>query len=142
MKIKCSVFYLFFACLAGAVLCISQASATIFASGDSTPAYYAGDNDNNVFFENILDGGTSVVVHELSNSSIGGNLDNFYNSLAGVSSIHYQSSTTITASLLADVDFFVTGLHDGGLDATESGVLSAYLAGGGSILFMGEYTYL
>ena len=120
---------------------ISTASASlILASGDSTPAFYAADPGNDAFFANILEGGNSVLGHELYNSSMGGNMNNYYNSLAGVSS-SYLSSADINDALLADVDLFVTGLFNGALTDAEIASLNSFIAGGGSVMFMGEYTY-
>jgi len=127
-------------CLFG-VLSISTASASlIIASGDSTPAFYAADSDNNVFFSNILGSGTSVLAHELSNSIIGGNLSSYYDGLAGVSST-YLDNSSITAGMLSGVDLFVTGLREGGFDASEMSALNSFVDSGGSVMFMGEYTY-
>lgn len=128
-------------CLSG-VLCISStASATIFAaSGDATPAYYAADPDNDVFFANILEGGTSVLAHELSTIQIGTNLSNYYNTLPGVSA-SYLGSADVTTALLSGVDLFVTGIYGGAFTASELSALDNFVDSGGSILFMGDYNY-
>jgi hypothetical protein len=113
-------------------------AGTLFVSGDSTPAFYASDNDNNKFFKNILQGGNSVLVHDAPNDFIGNNLSSYYNSLAGVGS-SYVGDIVVSASLLSGVDLFVTGLYFGGLNASELAVLNSFLASGGTVLLMGEY---
>jgi len=113
-------------------------AGTLFVSGDSTPAFYASDNDNNKFFENILQGGNNVLVHDAPTGAIGGNLSNYYNSLTGVSS-SLVGDIVVSAGLLSGIDLFVTGLFSGGLDASELAVLNSFLASGGTALLMGEY---
>ena len=122
------------------ILSISSSAfaGTLFVSGDSTPAFFAGDNDNNKFFENILQGGTQVLVHDATNSVLGNNLSNFYDSLAGVSS-SYVGDIVVSAALLSGVDLFVSGLFSGGLNAGEVAALNSFLASGGTALLMGEY---
>lgn len=127
-------------CLFGAVSISTASASLIIASGDSTPAFYAADNDNNAFFLNILQGGNNVLAHELANSSIGGNLSSYYDGLAGVSST-YLDNSVITSGIFSGVDLFVTGLREGGFDAAELNALNSYVNTGGSVLFMGEYTY-
>lgn len=118
----------------------SVASATIFASGDSTPAYYASSTGNDAFFLNILEGGTSVVAHELSSSSIGNKINNYYNSIPGLSS-NYYDSFTLTSDFLLGVDLFITGLFQGELSSDELITLDNFVDSGGSVLFMGDYNY-
>ena len=125
-------------CLVEVLSISSAASAMIFASGDNTPAYYAADSDNNTFFQNILQGGTSVLVHEAAGSMLGGNLSAYYDSLPGVSS-SYTGSADVTTSLLSGVDFFVTGLFGGALAESEISAIASLLNSGGSVLFMGDY---
>lgn len=127
-------------CIFGLFAASSASAGLIIASGDSTPAFYAADSDNDVFFANILAGGTSVLGHELSNSSIGMNLSGYYNSLTGVSST-YLDNSAITAAMLTGVDLFITGLREGGLSTSELSALTDYVNAGGSVMFMGEYTY-
>jgi hypothetical protein len=119
---------------------ISTASAgLIIAAGDETPAFYAANTGNDAFFTNILQGGTTVVGHELATLSIGNNLDAFYNGLSGVSST-YVSSSVINDAMLSGVDLFVTGLYGGALAPSEIAALNSFVASGGSVMFMGEYT--
>ena len=122
-------------CLVQVLSISSAASAMIFASGDNTPAYYAADSDNNTFFQNILQGGTSVLVHE-----VGRKLSLYYDSLSGVSS-SYTGSADVTTSLLSGVDFFVTSLYEGALAESEISAIASLLNSGGSVLFMGDYNY-
>ena len=117
----------------------AAAVGLIVASGDSTPMATAGTPDNNVFFSNVLGVGTSVVVHEAPNDFLGTSLSNFYGSLTGVSSA-YVNIGEITASMLSGVDLFVSSLFGGALSAGEVSLLNTFVDGGGSLMFMGEYT--
>lgn len=130
-------FSLMVLCIFSTLIIPYSASAAIFASGDSTPAYYASDADNNVFFLNVLEGGNNVVVHE---TLVGSNINTYYDSLAGVSSSYY-SDTLVTASLLSGIDLFVTGMVEGAFTESELNVLTNFVDTGGSIYFMGEYDY-
>ncbi|MBT8343056.1 MAG: PEP-CTERM sorting domain-containing protein [Desulfatitalea sp.] len=127
-------------CLFG-MLCVNpSAFALIIASGDNTPAFYAAYNDNNVFFENILQGGTNVLVHEAATSSIGNNLNTYYNSLTSVSS-SYLGSAEVTNSFLSGTDLFVTGMYGGEFTASELIALDSFVDSGGTVFFMGDYNY-
>ena len=126
-------------CLFVALSISSTAFAgALFVSGDSTPAFYASDNDNNKFFENILQGGNSVLVHDAPTDAIGNNLSDYYDSLTGVSS-SYVGNQVVSAGSLSGVDLFVTGLFHDALNASELDVLSSFLDSGGTALLMGEY---
>lgn len=109
----------------------------IITSGDITPAAYVDFYDNGVFFENILQGGSSVAVHDLSYS--GSSLSGYYNDLAGVGST-YLGTTTITASSLSGLDLFITGMQTDAFSASELVALNGFVKSGGSVLFMGDYT--
>lgn len=114
-------------------------AGVIIASGDSTPMAYAGNPNNNVFFSNVLGSGKSVVVHESPNDYLGTTLSDYYSSLAGVSST-YINNGEITAAMLSGVHLFVTSLYWGALSASEVSILNSFRDGGGSLMFMGEYT--
>lgn len=125
--------------LTGVVTFAAQGHAAIFASGDNTPAYYAASSDNNVFFQNILQGGSHVLTHELYGTALGNNVSRYYDSLPGVSST-YLSTATVTDDLLSEVDLFVTGSFGGLFTSNEVDAVDRFLASGGSVLFMGDYT--
>jgi hypothetical protein len=125
----------------------NYAAATIFLSGDSnitnplTGSFSVPiDAGNKQFFANILQGGTKVVV--LESTSVGSvessdtDINTFYNSLAGVTST--VISGTVTAAQLTGANLFVAPLPDDAFSDGEITALSTFLAGGGSIFFLGE----
>jgi hypothetical protein len=126
-----------------AVLCMPFTAwgGLIFVSGDTTPGYYttSTDYDNDVFFTNILQGGNTVVIHDMWGTQPGVNLNAFYNSLAGVTST-MVNDIPITSSLLSGVDLFVTQLRTTGLDETELAALGSHLDSGGTVLFWTDGT--
>lgn len=128
---------------------LSSASAgIIFLSGDSnitnplnsTNGWGGLDVGNQRFFTNILQGGTSVVV--LGNSPGGSieysdtDVNDYYNSLAGVTSTIVHG--TVTDAVLAGKDLFVSSVPDDAFTAAEIAAMSNFLAGNGSIFFLGE----
>jgi hypothetical protein len=125
-------------CIAG-----ESSAGLVVASGDMTPAAYVNFYDNGVFFTNILQGGSSVQVHDFSHPSTGTvnavNLTNFYNGLTGASNT-YLGDTVITASSLSGLDLLITGLQTNGLTPSELVALNNFINSGGSVLFMGDYT--
>lgn len=117
-------------------------AGTLFVSGDETPLYYGGGGagyDNNVFFENILEGGDTVVIHDPVNPNAGNFLNTFYNSLSGVTSSSVGDAT-LDFNSFTGVDLFITGLGSDALDSGELAALSDYFNSGGSILFTADYT--
>ena len=110
----------------------------IIASGDATPAFYAADPDNNVFFTNVLGSGNSVIIHDQNNPTMGNKINTFFNSLSGVTSDLFENET-VTSSMLSGVDLFVTSLNTDQLAVTEIDVLDIFLDDGGTVLFMGDY---
>jgi hypothetical protein len=111
----------------------------IIASGDATPAFYASDAGNDLFFKEIFGGGDNVVIDDPDNIWIGGNLNTYYNSLPGVTSTMYNNEL-VTDGLLSGVDLFVTSLVTDGLNSGELAALNTYISNGGSVMFMGDYT--
>jgi len=121
----------------------SSANALLLLSGDGNiTTSIGGSNDNDVFFSNVLQGGSSVTIHEGfqggGTSLFAENIDNFYNSLVGVSSSIVTSGTTITDASLAGSDLFISILPEDNYTAGEISAMSSFLGGGGSIFFMGE----
>jgi hypothetical protein len=118
----------------------SPAKATLFVSGDSNiidPLTPGIDTGNQQFFTNILGGGNSVaVLHSTvpSGSDFVGNVNQFYNSLSGV------TSTVITGPItsLTGYNLLVAPLPDHVFSSSEITALGNFLAGGGSVFFLGE----
>ncbi len=97
---------------------------------------------NATFFQNLLGGGQTVKV---LSTTFGNNVDGFnqnsivntfYNSLAGVTSSIVTGP--ISTALLAGTNLFIDDLPDAALTTTEVAALRSFLAGGGSVLFLGE----
>jgi hypothetical protein len=123
---------------------IDSANALIVLSGDTnvTDALVGDqgfpiDTGNQQFFTNILQDGSSVAILEngggIQSSS---NVNDFYNSLSGVSSNVIVG--TVTDITLVGVDLFVSAVPDDAYTASEITALDSLLAGGGSIFFLGE----
>jgi len=118
--------------------------ATLVLSGDGsiTNNLTSGTYDNQKFFQNVLQGGSSVVV--LDEVGWGGTADydlyinNYYSSLGGVSSTLFSGA--ITSGLLSGVDLFVAVTPDDAFTADELMALNDFYTGGGSIFFLGERT--
>lgn len=128
--------------------CASLAGAgTIFVSGDTNivnplaGTFGAPVNvGNQTFFLNVLAGGSTVLVLESVGSGSAANADgevnDFYNSQAGVSSSILSGD--VTAAALFGVDLFFAPLPDDAFSASEIVALSDFLIGGGTIFFTGE----
>jgi hypothetical protein len=98
---------------------------------------------NQTFFNNLRGGGSTV---KILGTSLGSNVDGinqlavtntFYNGQSGVTSSIVLGP--ITASLLAGTNLFIDDLPDAALTAGEVTALKGFLAGGGSVFFIGEY---
>ncbi len=131
--VLCSAAFLLF------VNTLNVSAGLIIASGDATPAFYASDPGNDLFFEEILGGGNRVVINDPNNIWIGENLNAYYNSLSGVTSTMYNNEV-VTNVLLTDVDLFVTSLVTDELNSEELSALNTFVNNGGSVIFMGDYT--
>ena len=118
----------------------SSANALLLLSGDGNiTSTIGGSNDNDVFFSNVLQGGSTVTIHQTDlGLNFAGNLNNFYNGLTGVSSSIIASGNTITSGQLSGSDLFVSILPEDNYTAGEISAMSSFLSGGGSIFFMGE----
>jgi len=116
----------------------------VFVSGDSnvTDSLAGSPNGNTIFFTNVLQGGTNVRVLDFTNANAGSaaNTDSellsFYNGLSGVSASAIVG--TVTAASLAGVNLFLAPLPDDNFSAAEIAVMQAFLAGGGTLFFLGE----
>jgi len=123
-------------------ICSTTWAGTIFVSGDETPLYYGGGGsgyDNNVFFENILDGGDTVVIHDPVNPNAANFLNQFYNTLSGVTSSSVGDAT-LDGNFFTGVDLFITGLGSNALNSGELAALGDFYSSGGTILFTADYT--
>lgn len=138
-------------CAAMTLGVMPAAAGTIILSGDTGIASQFGDPigdpligeganpGNQAFFSNILGDGTSVFVLDgpagLSEPTT--NIDQFYNSLSGVSSLAVGAAAVLTSNLLAGVDLFVSILPNA-FSSQEIDVLGSFLTGGGTVFFLGE----
>jgi hypothetical protein len=125
---------------------VDSAKATIFLSGDGNiinpiePSIIVSvDPGNQQFFENILQGGTSVLI--LQGASGGSaaewcsHLITFYTDLGKIASL---ISGPVTGAQLAGVNLFIAPVPADPFDASEISALNNFLTGGGSIFFLGE----
>jgi hypothetical protein len=126
---------------------IHSASAELFVSGDANISNALVGQDtavntgNQQFFTNVLHGGSSVVV--LQNNLSGGDntssfINTYYSGLSGVTSTLYNG--TVTSALLSGKNLFVAPMPDDAFTAGEISALSGFLAGGGSVFFLGEWS--
>ena len=122
-------------------------AGTIFLSGDSNIANpLTGSSGsgisagNQTFFQNVLQGGNTVRV--LQSTSVGSvdqsdtDIVTFYNTVAGVTAT--MVTGTVTAATLSGANLFVSVLPDDAFSAGELTALSSFLAGGGTVFFLGE----
>jgi hypothetical protein len=134
-------------------LCLGAAApvsaATIFLAGDSNLGNAIDGSSgasvnvgNSTWFTNILAGGTSVLIQdEFYSASIQTSSDAInahYNGLGGVTSTLDTSGAAITSAALAGVDLLLSVVPSNSYTASEISVLSSFLAGSGSVLFMGD----
>jgi hypothetical protein len=121
----------------------------IFLSGDTNignPLNGSGgapgiDAGNQRFFQNILQGGDTVVVHgdidgTGSVADVPPAINGFYNSLGGVSSSIF--SGVVTNATLAGADLFVVIIPNDAYAAGEVAAMQGFVGGGGTLLFLGE----
>jgi hypothetical protein len=98
--------------------------------------------DNATWFTNILGSGSTVkLLSDVTGGSAGDSvqeINDHYNSLSGVSSSVVSPGTTISPTLLAGVDLFLSFLPSDDYAAGEITALENYLTGGGSLFFLGE----
>lgn len=125
---------------------VSTHAGIIFVGGDSNfggplnNTHTTQHEGNRTWFTNILGAGTTAKVQDESGhpsielAAIA--IDEFYNSLPGVTSSPFAG--TITAADLSGVDLFVSILSQDGFAAGETTALADYLANGGNLFLMGE----
>jgi hypothetical protein len=128
-----------------AVIAGPSHGSVIFLSGDSNITdHLVGaqgqpiDTGNQQFFDNILQGGTTVVTldHGPSGLPAATSVNDYYNSLSGVTSALVFGD--VTDADLAGADLFVSAIPNNPYTATEISALANFLAGGGDIFFLGE----
>lgn len=124
-----------------AVVCSVFITSTAYAgpiilSGDGN-IFPSSNVGNATFFQNILGGGSNVVIQNSSLlPSFGNNYASYYNSLSGV------SASVITGTLgglsLLGADLFVSVLPDDDFNGTEAAIISNFLDAGGTLFLIGE----
>jgi hypothetical protein len=116
------------------------ADAALIVVGDGnisnallTPAAF----DNDTWFLNVLAGGNTVLVDD-SSIGVSGTINDFFNSVAGVTSSLLGGE--LTAADLVGVELFISPASNNIYSAAEIAVMGAFLAGGGHILLMAEHS--
>lgn len=128
-------------CAAALVLGLgaANAEAALIVLGDGNVATDLpfGAFDNRQWFLNVLGGGNTVLLTPSSVDNFANDINNFYNSVAGVTSSILAGA--VTAASLTGVELFISPatLHD--YTPAEIAVLGAFLAGGGSVMLMAEH---
>jgi len=119
-------------------LSISVNAASIYVSGDNTPAYELfRDEGNQQFFSNILGSSSQVTVLSSTFSyHISSTANDFYNSLTGVTSTLLSDS--ITTTNLQNTDLLFINVPDDEFTTSELSAISNLLQSGGSVFFLGE----
>jgi hypothetical protein len=119
----------------------------IVAAGDATPVFSLTDTvpnpataGNQQFFSNVLGSGTSVLVQAASSLSFAGpEINEFYNTLAGVTSTLLAAEATVTGADLAGKNLFLAPNPDA-FTTAEIAALGAFVGSGGSLYVMGDGT--
>jgi hypothetical protein len=99
--------------------------------------------DNALFFKNMLGVGDSVALRTTTNGDIATEITsqnaiiNYYNSLPGVTVNAFAAPVTPVA--LSGADVFIGFLPDDPFSAGEISAIDAFLNGGGTALFTGEW---
>ena len=122
---------------------VSADAGLIVVSGDVTPSFYLTDTPpdpavagNQQFFANVLGGGTRVGVLTTTNLDAELEIDEFYNSLAGVTS--NLISGALTSAVLADLDLLHIPFPDSAFTSGEVDAIEGFLNAGGSLFIAGE----
>jgi hypothetical protein len=122
-------------------------AGVIVAAGDDTPGFSLTDTfpnsataGNQQFFSNVLGSGTSVLVQAApSNSFPGSEINEFYNTLPGVTSTLLAAGDTVTAADLAGKNLFLAPLPDA-FTTAEIAAIGAFVGSGGSLYVTGDGT--
>ena len=117
----------------------SSANAILILSGDGNITTDLGVvAGNDTFFTNVLQGGSTVTIHDGFHEPFATSINTFYNGVGGVSSSILSSGTTITDASLAGSDLFISILPENNYMVSEISAMSSFLTGGGSIFFIGD----
>lgn len=127
----------------------SANAGLIVTAGDITPIFSLTDTfpnpataGNQQFFSNVLGSGTSVLVQATSDNAFAGTeINEFYNSLPGVTSTLLAAGATVTPADLAGKDLFLAPLPDA-FSPAEIAAIGAFVGSGGSLYVMGDGTVL
>lgn len=136
-----------------AAFCLGAAApagaGTVFVSGDynlgdpvRTEGVFPPLPDNDTWFTNILGAGATVLIHDdyydTPGTAPSDDINNHYNGLGGITSILDTSGAPITSASLSGVDLFISMLPSSDYAASEISALNGFLAGSGSVFFMGD----
>jgi hypothetical protein len=116
----------------------------VVVSGDVTPVFSltnTGPNaavaGNRQFFTNLLSSGDNVLIVETTNNFLAASeLNEFYDSLPGVSVAN--SNLPITVGALSGVDLLIIPVPDAIFPASEVAAIQTFLAGSGRMFVIGE----
>jgi hypothetical protein len=124
-------------------------AGTVVVSGDSNlgngidGSAGAAIEDNGLFFSNLLGAGTSVALRTTTNGDTGTEVTsqdailNYYGGLPGVTVDAF--SAPVMPALLSGVNLLIAFLPDIAFTAGETSAIAAFLNGGGTVLFTGEW---
>ncbi len=130
-----------------ALLAASQGAnaGLIVVAGDHTPVFSLTDTfpnpataGNQQFFSNVLGSGTSVLVQAAASTPFAGpEINEFYNSLPGVTSTLLDAGASVTAMDLAGKNLFLAPQPDA-FSTAEIAAIGAFVGSGGSLYVMGD----
>ena len=134
------------ACLFWLTIALPASGGLIVLAGDTSFTLHLEGNmlvpqdpGNRQLFENILMGGDEVLIdtRDINSSDSVRNVNDFYNSLTGVTAS--VTSGSITPSALTGVDLFITMIPVTPYTPSELISLRDFSESGGSLFFMGEW---
>ncbi len=108
-------------------------------AGDSGAAVTPG---NKTFFSNILGSGTNIFIDAVAVGAIGGSA---VASVADIQSYYTGLGDTVNSgslSSLSGVNLFISVLPAAAYNGTQLAAISSFLAGGGTVLFLGDNSNL
>ena len=141
IKYVCAARHLLFGATLALVVAVPSVQATVIVSADTNiinplipgPNFNAG---NQVFFSNVLGSGDTVAIRQEGGASNFDTIaDQFFDSLPGIAS---SIIADLAGGALAGVDLLLVPRPDSALSAGELAALGTFVAGGGSVFFMGE----
>lgn len=133
MRILSTKFHVLGIFLAFLPLAPPAVASLLVVSGDSNI------ENNDTWLSNILGDGTTVKVQDGVGTNSSRLINNYYDSLPGVSStLVLPGDTIVDDALLAGVDLYLSMLPSDEFTAAELSALQAYLSGGSSLFFLGD----